>query len=109
MTDFIQILTTVEKREDAEKIARALVERRLAACVQIVGPIVSIYRWRKKIERAEEFQCWIKTRAGLYPQVEAAVRQLHSYEVPEILALPILDGGKDYLAWLEDSVAHSPT
>jgi periplasmic divalent cation tolerance protein len=105
MTDFIQILTTVEKREDAEKIAQALVERRLAACVQIVGPITSIYRWRKKIERGEEFQCWIKTRAGLYPQVEAAVRQLHSYEVPEILAVPILDGGQDYLAWLGTSVA----
>jgi periplasmic divalent cation tolerance protein len=104
MNQFIQVLTTTETQEEAEKIAQTLVERRLAACVQIAGPITSIYRWKGKIERAQEFQCWIKTRDDLYPKVEAAVRQLHAYEVPEILALPILDGGQDYLSWIGASV-----
>jgi periplasmic divalent cation tolerance protein len=108
MNQYIQVLTTTEKMEDAEKIAQALVEKRLAACVQIAGPIASIYRWRGKIERAQEFQCWIKTRVGLFPKVEAAIRQLHSYEVPEILAVPILAGGKDYLAWLDGSTEAPP-
>jgi periplasmic divalent cation tolerance protein len=104
MSEYIQVLTTTEKLEDAEKIARALVEKRLAACVQIAGPITSIYRWQGKVERAEEFQCWIKTRGALWAKVQAVIQDLHPYEVPEILATAILDGGKDYLAWLKASV-----
>jgi periplasmic divalent cation tolerance protein len=104
MAEYIQILTTTEKAEDAEQIAQALVEKRLAACVQIVGPITSIYRWQRKIERAQEFQCWIKTRQALFERVQTAIRKLHSYEVPEILAVPVLEGGKDYLSWLDDSI-----
>jgi periplasmic divalent cation tolerance protein len=101
MSDYIQIVTTVERREDADRIVLALVEARLAACVQVAGPITSTYRWRGKIETAQEWQCWAKTRRGLYNEVEQAIRRIHPYEVPEILALPILAGSADYLAWLE--------
>jgi len=101
MTDYIQVVTTTEHREDAERIARTLVERRLAACVQVTGPITSTYRWHGKIETAGEWQCWAKSRRDLYDEIEQAIRGLHPYEVPEILAVPILAGSADYLAWLE--------
>ena len=101
MSDYIQVVTTVQRREDADRIALALVEARLAACVQVAGPITSTYRWRGKIETAQEWQCWAKTRRGLYDDVEQAIRWIHTYEVPEILALPVLAGSADYLAWLD--------
>ena len=101
MAEYIQVLTTTERREDAERIAQSLVQERLAACVQIVGPIQSTYRWQGAIETAQEWQCLAKTRRDLYAEVEQAIRQLHPYEVPEILALPVLDGSASYLAWLE--------
>ena len=104
MTDYIQVVTTTEHREDAERIARTLVEQRLAACVQVTGPITSIYRWHGQIETAAEWQCWAKSRRDLYDQIEQAIRGLHPYEVPEILAMPILAGNADYLAWLEGEV-----
>ena len=102
MTDFIQVVTTTEHRADAERIARALVEERLAACVQVTGPITSTYRWHGKIETAQEWQCWAKSRRDLYNEVEQAIRRLHPYEVPEILAMPILAGSADYLKWLRE-------
>jgi periplasmic divalent cation tolerance protein len=101
MSDYIQIVTTTEHQEDAERIARALVEQRLAACVQVAGPITSIYRWHGQIETAREWQCWAKTRRELYDEIEQAIRRLHPYEVPEILAMPVLAGSADYLGWLE--------
>jgi len=101
MIDYIQVLTTTERREDAERIGRALVEKRLAACAQVAGPITSTYRWQGKIETAEEWQCWAKSRRDLYQQIERTIRQLHPYEVPEILAMPIAAGSADYLAWLD--------
>jgi periplasmic divalent cation tolerance protein len=101
MSEYIEEVTTTEHREDAERIAQSLVEQRLAACVQIVGPISSTYRWQDAIETAEEWQCWAKTRRELYGQVEQAIRQLHPYEVPEILAIPVLAGSESYLAWLD--------
>jgi len=104
MTPAIQIVTTTEKREDAEEIARMLVDRRLAACVQVVGPVYSTYRWKRNIENAVEWQCQIKTGADRYSDVEAAIRAHHPYEVPEIVALPILQGSRDYLAWLHQAV-----
>jgi periplasmic divalent cation tolerance protein len=104
MAEFIQVLTTVERREEAERIARSLVEKRLAACVQIVGPIASTYRWKGEVETAEEWQCLVKTRRDLYPQVERGIRLLHSYAVPEIIATPIIAGSADYLAWLGENV-----
>lgn len=104
MAEYIQVVTTAEHREDAQRIARELVERRLAACVQVVGPIASVYRWQGKIENAEEWQCWAKSRADLYAAIEQAIRRLHPYEVPEILAIPVLAGSPDYLKWLDDEV-----
>jgi periplasmic divalent cation tolerance protein len=101
VTDYIQVVTTTEHQEDAERIARALVEERLAACVQVAGPITSIYRWRGQIETAREWQCCAKSRRELYDEIERAIRRLHPYEVPEILAMPVLAGSADYLAWLE--------
>jgi periplasmic divalent cation tolerance protein len=105
MTDYIQVITTVERREDAEAIARALVQERLAACVQIVGPVTSIYRWQGNIETALEFQCWAKTRHDFFDRVAAAIRRMHTYQVPEIIAVPISAGGADYLAWLDGEVS----
>ena len=104
MGSYIQIITTTEKKEDAEKIAMALVEKRLAACVQIAGPITSLYRWKGNIEKAQEWQCWIKSKEVLYKEIEKAIKSVHPYEVPEIIAMPIIAGSRDYLEWLESEV-----
>jgi periplasmic divalent cation tolerance protein len=105
MTDCIQVFTTTPKETNARKIAGALVKRRLAACVQVLGPIRSTYRWRGKIESSDEWLCLIKSTAALYPQLERAVRKLHPYEVPEILAVPVVAGSRDYLDWLATELA----
>ena len=104
MTDHVQVLTTVGSEEDAERISIALVERRLAACVQTVGPIASRYRWQGKVETAREWQCLAKTEAARYPEVEAAIRELHPYDEPEIVATPIVAGSAGYLAWVSENV-----
>jgi len=98
----LQIVTTVPTMEDARRIAGRLVEQRLAACVQIVGPIESVYRWKDKVETAQEWQCWIKTRGNLYGRVENTIRELHPYNVPEILS-SVVEASKPYLEWLRDS------
>lgn len=105
MSDHIEVVTTVERPEDARCIARALVESRLAACVQVRGPITSTYRWQGKIETTEEWQCVAKTRADLYARVEQAIVGLHPYEVPEILALPLVAESASYGQWLDDQTA----
>jgi periplasmic divalent cation tolerance protein len=102
MEGFIQVTTTTATREDAERIARALVEKRLAACVQIVGPITSIYRWKGKIETTGEWLCLIKGRQEGFGAIERAIRSLHPYETPEIVAVPITAGSQGYLDWLRD-------
>jgi periplasmic divalent cation tolerance protein len=104
METFIQVMTTVEKKEEAEHIARSLVERRLAACVQILGPITSIYRWKGQVETAGEWLCLIKTREDCYGAVEEAIRSIHTYETPEIIATPITAGSHDYLDWLQNQL-----
>ena len=101
MTDTIQVITTTETKADAQAIARALVEKRLAACVQIIGPITSTYWWQGEIETAEEWLCLIKSRRDLYEALEEAIQEVHPYEVPEILAVPVVAGGRDYLEWLD--------
>ena len=101
MKPYIQVVTTTEKRQDAEKIARFLVDEKLAACVQIVGPITSIYRWHGHVETAEEWQCLIKTRQDLYDDIEKAIKSIHPYEVPEIIALPLSNVSRDYREWLD--------
>jgi periplasmic divalent cation tolerance protein len=100
MEGFIQVTTTTEKREDAERIARALVEDRLAACVQILGPVTSIYRWKGKIETTREWLCLIKSREENYGAIEQAILSLHPYETPEIIAVPLVSGSSGYLDWL---------
>ena len=104
MTDHVQVLTTVGSEEDAERISAALVERRLAACVQTLGPIASRYRWQGAVETAREWQCLAKTEASRYPEVESAIRELHPYDEPEILATPIVAGSAGYLAWVSESL-----
>ncbi|MGH2974290.1 MAG: divalent-cation tolerance protein CutA [Solirubrobacterales bacterium] len=104
MAAYVQVLTTTSSEEEAERIASMLLEKRLAACVQTVGPIVSRYRWRDKLERANEWQCLAKTETALYEQVEGAIRDVHSYGEPEILAIPVLAGSKGYLDWVSASV-----
>jgi periplasmic divalent cation tolerance protein len=105
MTDAIQVVTTTGSQEEAERIAQALVTRRLAACVQVAGPIASTYHWKGKLETSQEWLCVIKTLQSHYPALEAAIRELHSYDVPEILAFTVVRGHRDYLAWLASELA----
>lgn len=101
MKSYIQISTTTDSKEQAQKIAKYLVEKKLAACVQINGPIESIYRWKGKVENAQEWLCLIKTREDCFSKVEAAIKKIHPYETPEIIAVPIVKGSKEYLNWLD--------
>ena len=98
------VLTTAGSDAQAVEIARGLVERRLAACVNIVPTACSIYRWEGKIEEEEEKLLLVKTSTALLPRVREAIRELHSYDVPEILALEIAGGDPDYLSWLGASL-----
>ncbi|HET8565565.1 MAG TPA: divalent-cation tolerance protein CutA [Solirubrobacterales bacterium] len=104
MGDCVQVLTTVASEEEAGRIASLLVERRLAACVQVIGPIVSRYRWQGEIEEEREWQCLVKTTRAAYAAVEAAIREVHSYDEPEIIATPIVAGSAGYLAWIEENI-----
>jgi len=96
----ILVLTTLPERTQAEALARELVTSRLAACIQIGSTVESLYHWQGQIETAAEIPLAIKTRAALYPQVEEAIRRLHPYELPEIVAVPISGGLPGYLAWI---------
>jgi periplasmic divalent cation tolerance protein len=98
-------LSTVGTAEDAERIARALVERRLAACVNVVPGVVSVYRWKGAVEKDEERLLVIKTRAERLEALREALVELHPYEVPELVALPVEAGHAPYLAWLDESVS----
>ncbi len=104
MQDFIVVYVTAGSPAEAERVARALVEERLAACVNRVAPVQSIYRWKGKVEQSEEQLLIIKTRSTLFTALEKRVRELHSYSVPEIIALPIIDGSDGYLKWLGEQV-----
>ena len=104
MKNYIQVVTTTENKEDAQKIATDLVGKRLVACVQVIGPVSSTYWWREKIEEAEEWLCIMKSRKDLYEQIEKTLKRIHPYEEPEILATPIVEGSRSYLAWLDEQV-----
>jgi periplasmic divalent cation tolerance protein len=106
VTDKVVILATVANRDEGHRIARHLVENQLAACVNITQPVESIYRWKDEISQDQEFQLFIKSTRALFPQVRAAISKLHSYETPEIICLPIIDGSEKYLQWIDDSVKH---
>jgi len=100
MTGHIQVMTTTEHKADAEKVAKILVEKRLAACVQIIGPLTSYFHWQDTLDTAREYLCLIKSRDDLFAELEDAIKSVHPYEIPEIIATPITKGGKDYLNWM---------
>jgi len=100
----IVVLITAASREEAERLGQAVVEERLAACANLVPSVASTYWWRGKIERAAETLLLLKTRQDLFEALQRRVRALHSYSVPEVIALPIVGGNPDYLRWIDDSV-----
>jgi len=104
MTDKRIVLSTVGSEEEARKIAHHLVEQQLAACVNIVPRIESVYRWQGKVESSREYLLLIKTSSEKFPEVRDAVRELHSYELPECIALAVEDGSPEYLQWVEESL-----
>ncbi len=104
MNNILQIQTTIDQRESALAIAEDLVTRQLAACAQVSGPITSVYRWKGKVETAAEWTCTVKTTANLYSAVECRIRQLHSYEEPEIVASEIVATSAGYRRWLQAQV-----
>ncbi len=103
--EFVVVLVTAGAAEEAARLARTLVEERLAACVNVVGPIRSIYRWQGAVEDAAEYLLIVKARSADVAAVERRVCALHSYELPEIIALPLRAGSAPYLAWLADGTA----
>jgi periplasmic divalent cation tolerance protein len=104
MRERVLILTTAGSNEEAHSIARQLVERRLAACVNIISPVTSIYRWQGKVEEAAEYLLLIKTAKSREAEVQDLIRQLHSYELPESISIAIDGGAPAYLAWLDSSL-----
>ncbi len=103
MTDKKIVLTTTGTRDEAGKIARALVERQLAACVNIIA-VESVYRWKDKIEDAQEWLLVVKTVSVAFDDIEGAIKELHSYELPECIVVPIEAGSEEYLDWIGDNV-----
>ncbi len=103
MSDQRIVMTTAGSVDEARRIAEGLVDRKLAACVNIVPKVVSIYRWKGKVEEAEEWLLWIKTAAP-FEKVRDAILEMHSYELPECLSISIESGSPDYLKWLDESV-----
>jgi periplasmic divalent cation tolerance protein len=104
MTDKRLVLTTCESMYQARRIADALIERKLAACVSIIPGVQSIYRWKGKAEEAEEWLLWIKTTVAAFQRVQDTIKELHSYELPECLCLAVEGGSAEYLKWIDDSV-----
>jgi periplasmic divalent cation tolerance protein len=101
---YIQILTTVARKSEAELIAITLSKKNLSACTQIVGPIMSVYKWKGKLKKSKEWMCIIKTKGTLYKNIEKLIKNIHSYEVPEIIVIPIIEGNKEYLEWIQKEV-----
>lgn len=107
MADCYLVVTTTARKDEAETIAGELVARRLAACVQISGPITSVFRWQGQVEHSQEWLCFIKTTRGLLDALEAAIRELHPYEVPEFVAIPAERVGAAYQRWLDGELKPS--
>jgi periplasmic divalent cation tolerance protein len=105
MTHARIVLTTTGSQEEGRKIAQALVDRRLAACVNIVPQIESVYRWQGKVETAKEWLLLIKTEADLFERVRDAVKELHSYDLPEFVMLEVAAGSQEYLSWIAENVS----
>jgi periplasmic divalent cation tolerance protein len=97
---YVIVLVTTASKQEAEKIAKHLLKQRLIACANIIGPVSSLFHWSGKMENAEEYLIFMKSRRDLFDKLAETVKALHSYEVPEILVLPIVGGSKEYLSWL---------
>ena len=97
---YVIVLVTTASKQEAEKIAQHLLKRKLIACANIVGPVSSLFHWSGKLETADEYLIFMKSRRDLFEKLAETVKALHSYEVPEILVLPIVGGSKEYLSWL---------
>ena len=104
MTESLIVTTTWPSEADATRAAETVVTERLAACAQVQGPIASVFRWEGKVDRATEWHCHLKTTAARYPALEARLRALHPYQVPEIVAVPAVAGSAPYLAWVREQV-----
>ncbi len=104
MTDKVVIMVTAASRRECRKIAKHLIEAKLAACVNITQPVESLYHWEGKIADEKEFVLLIKSTRDLFPEIKAAISKIHSYHTPEIVCLPIIDGSRNYLQWMSDSV-----
>lgn len=105
MTDFLTVLTTTGSAERAEALARGAVERRVAACAQINGPVTSVYRWEGAVQTDPEWQVFLKTSTVRYDALEAYLREAHDYDVPEIIATPVQRGSADYLRWVGEETS----
>jgi periplasmic divalent cation tolerance protein len=105
MNELVQVVTTTSSRNEAQRIADQLVARRLAACVQVLGPITSTYHWQGRIENSQEWLCIAKSTRAHYPGLADAIRELHSYEVPEILAFQAVEASPDYAHWLRTELS----
>ena len=108
MTEFIQVYTAVNSKATAKKIARELLKQRMASCVQVLGRIESNYWWKGRMDQTTEWICLIKARANDYRRIEASIKKMHPYEVPEILAVPVIRGQADYLNWIRNETARKP-
>jgi periplasmic divalent cation tolerance protein len=109
MTDKIVVLSTCASAEEAQRVARALVEKRLAACVNLIAGVRSVYRWKDAIQDEEETLLVIKSSRALLEELREEMERLHSYEVPEVIALSVVDGSERYLAWMNRELAHKPS
>jgi len=105
--DSLLVVTNLPDRESAERLAALLIERRLAACVNILAPCASVYRWQGKIQHGEEHPLLIKTVQDRYAELEAAIRANHPYELPEVIAVPVIQGLPAYLQWVESETRHN--
>jgi len=104
MRKFLEVHTTTGSRAEAERIAEKLIDERVAACVQILGPIWSVYRWKGAVASSKEWLCIMKTREDLFNTLQEIITGLHSYEVPEIIAVQVDGGSTPYLSWLQDEL-----
>ncbi len=104
MSQHLLVLTTIGSEEDAARLGRSLVEKRLVACVNMVGPVRSVFLWKGKVEDESERLLLMKTRADRYAELETAIQELHPYDVPEVIAIPIERGSQAYLSWVDENV-----
>lgn len=109
MTDKIVVFSACASAEEAQRIARALVEKRLAACVNVLPGVRSVYRWKDAIEEEEEVLLLIKSSRALLEELRDEIERMHSYEVPEVVALSVVDGSERYLSWMDRELAHKPS